>query len=284
MLFIVTPVFNRITFTDNYLKALSVQTDNSFKIIIVDDGSHDGTPNMIRTKYPDVILIDNYSDLWWTEATNVGVKRAIELGATYVMTLNDDTLPAPDYIEKMNYWSQKFPMALLGAVAVDVKSGKTIFAGEILNWHSDICKFALDTVPVGSRNGLHPVNIYPGRGLLIPIGVFDEIGFYDSKNFPQTMADRDFSIRATESGFKMYCNYDAKILIYPDESATVKIVKNKSWKNYYQHLFGMRGGANIRWFTIFTFKNAPKKHVLQYWVKGMSRRIFGYLIQWIRGT
>jgi GT2 family glycosyltransferase len=282
VIYIVTPVFNRIKFTEDYLTALAGQTDNNFKIIIVDDGSTDGTADIIKKKFPDVILLEQIGDLWWAEATNIGVKHAIKLGASHVLTLNDDTLPKPDFIEKMSYWSKKSPTVLLGALAINVANEEIIFAGEILNWNSDLSKFALDTVPDEKRYGLHEINIFPGRGLLIPVSVFNDIGFYDSKNFPQTIADLDFAIRATEFGYKMYCNYDAAIKIYTDESATVKLVNNKSWRNYYNHLFSIRGGGNLKWFTIFTFKNAPKKYVLQYWLKGMSRRIGGYLIGWIK--
>jgi len=283
MIYIVTPVFNRIQFTEAYLRALSAQTDNHFEVIIVDDGSTDGTAEMIKKKYPNVILLEQVGDLWWAEATNVGVKHAIAAGASHVLTLNDDTLPEPNFIEKMNYWSKQFPDALLGALAVNEANDEVVFAGEIHNWKSDISTFALDTVDVAKRVGLHEVNIFPGRGLLVPIEVFDEIGFYDSKNFPQTIADLDFALRATEFGFKMYCNYDARIKIYVDESATVALIKNRSWKNYYRHLFSIRGGGNLKWFTLFTFKNAPKRYVIQYWLKGMSRRIGGYLLQWARG-
>jgi GT2 family glycosyltransferase len=282
MIFIITPVFNRITFTDNYLKALSEQTDSNFKIIIVDDGSTDGTSEMIEKNYPSVIILKQKGDLWWAESTNIGVRYAINQGASHILTLNDDTLPKPDFIEKMSYWSNKHPNALLGALAINNANDEIVFAGEILNWNSDISKFALDTVPTDKRYGLHEINIFPGRGLLIPVSVFNDIGFYDSKNFPQTVADLDFAIRATEFGYKMYCNYDAAIKIYKDESATVKLVNNKSWRNYYNHLFSIRGGGNLKWFTIFTFKNAPKRYVLQYWFKGITRRVGGYLVKWLQ--
>lgn len=280
MIYIVTPVYNRKEFTQNYLHALYDQTTHEFKIIIVDDGSTDGTSDMIEEEFPDVILLREEDDLWWTEATNVGVRYALEHGAEYIMTLNDDTLPTKDYIEKMLYWSVKKPNALLGALGIDVETGKIVFGGEKLNWKNGRFESLLSSIPENKQNGLHRVNIFPGRGLLIPRKVFEDIGLYDSKNFPQTVADLDFTARADSSVYKIYCNYDAKIKIYPEESGGVGLRKNKSWKNYYEHLFGMRGGGNLKWFTIFAFKNAPKKYVLQYWVQGISRRIGGYLLEW----
>lgn len=280
MIYIVTPVFNRKKFTKNYLKALEVQTKKDFKVIIVDDGSTDETAEMIEKEFPEVILLKEKGDLWWAEATNIGVRYAMNHGASYVMTLNDDTLPEPDYIEKMIYWSEQEPKALLGAFAINAENSEAVFGGEILNWKTGKFENILDDISVDKQNGLHKVNTFPGRGLLIPVEVFREIGLYDSKNFPQTVADLDFAARADNAGYEIFCNYDAKIKIFPDESGGVKIRKEKSLKNYYQHLFGMRGAGNLKWFTVFTFKNAPKKYLLQYWIIGITRRIGGYLLEW----
>lgn len=282
MIYIVTPVFNRKSFTENYLEALSKQTNKDFKTIIVDDGSTDGTADMIKEKFPDVIVLKEKGDLWWAEATNIGVKYSIEQGADYIMTLNDDTVPYEDYIEKMYYWMGKEPDALLGAFAVDANTLKPIFGGEILNWKTTKYENLLLKYKESDLNGLKEVNNFPGRGLVIPTKIFEKIGFYDSKNFPQTVADLDFTCRAYNQGFKIYCNYDAKIKIYPDESGGVKLVRKRSLKNYYNHLFGIRGGGNVIWFTKFTLKNAPILYLPSYLIIGLLKRFFSYPIRWLK--
>lgn len=281
MIYIVTPVFNRKVFTKNYLEALKQQTNQNFKIIIVDDGSTDGTAAMIESDFPNVILLKEKGDLWWAEATNIGVRYALEKGADYVMTLNDDTLPEHDYIEKMYMGIKQEPNALLGAFAIDTDNGKPVFGGEILNWKTGKYENLLNQISENNRKGLKEVNVFPGRGLVIPKKVFTDIGFYDSKNFPQTVADLDFTCRAYHYGYKIYCNYDAKIGIYTEESGGVALVKNRSWKNYYNHLFGMRGGGNLKWFIVFTFKNAPKKYLATYLIRGIAVRVFGYPLKWM---
>jgi len=282
MIYIITPVFNRKRFTKNYLIALENQTNKNFKVIVVDDGSTDGTREMIEQEFPEVVLLKEKGNLWWAEATNVGVRYAMTHGASYVMTLNDDTLPESDYIDKMIYWSGQKPDALLGAFAINAENNKAIYGGEILNWKSGKFENILGDIPKDKQNGLYRVNTFPGRGLLIPMDTFKKIGLYDSKNLPQTVADLDFTARADSSGYEIFCNYDAKIKIYPEESGGVKLRKDKSLKNYYQHLFGMRGAGNLKWFTIFVFKNAPKKYLLQYWIMGVVRRVGGYLLEWVK--
>lgn len=281
-MYIVTPVYNRREFTRNYLRALSQQSDQNFKVVIVDDGSTDGTAEMIESEFPEVILLKEKGDLWWAEATNVGVKYAIQHGADYIMTLNDDTIPQKEYVEKMHYWCTQKPNALLGAFAIDANSGEPVFGGEVLDWGRCNFRSILDGLSDQELHGLHEVNGFPGRGLLIPAKAFTEIGLYDSKRFPQTIADLDFTARAVNSGYKIYCNYDAKINIYPEESGGVGLRKRKSWRNYYLHLFGMRGAGNLKWFTLFVLKNAPKKYLAQCLVIGIAKRVFGYPRDWIK--
>ena len=280
MIYIVTPVFNRKSFTEKYLEALAKQSNKDFKTIIVDDGSTDGTTDMIKEKFPDVIVLKEKGDLWWAEATNIGVKYAIEQGADYVMTLNDDTIPFEDYIEKMYQGIQKEPEALQGALAINHETREIEYGGEIHHWKNGKSTFLINNLPKEKQTGLHEVNVFPGRGLLIPRKVFEEIGFYDSKNFPQTVADNDFAFRAVNNGFKIYINYDAKIKIFSNESAVSRIWKNRSLKNYYNHLFSLRGGGNIIFFTKVAVKNCPKYYLPQYLFIGLSKRIIGYFVHW----
>jgi len=282
MIYIITPVFNRMDLTKNYLIALRNQTNKNFKIIIVDDGSTDGTVDLIESCFPEVILLKKKGNLWWAEATNIGVKHALKEGASYIMTLNDDTIPFKDYIEKMYYWIEKEKNALLGAFAVDVHTNKAVFGGELLNWRSGKYENVLNGIALEERYGLKEVNVFPGRGLLIPTKVFQDIGFYDSKNFPQTVSDLDFTCRAYSAGYKIYCNYDAKIKIYTNESATISLRENKSLKKYFQHLFGIKGGGNLKWFIIFSLKNAPKKYLIFYMFRGILARVLGYPRDWIK--
>lgn len=160
MIYIITPVFNRKAFTEKYLEALDKQTNKNFKTIIVDDGSRDGTSDMIKEKFPEVILLKEKGDLWWAEATNIGVKYAISQGADYIMTLNDDTVPYKDYIEKMYYWMEKEPDSLLGALAIDNFTGEIEYGGEILYWKNGKSTYLVNTLVKEKQNGLHEVNIY----------------------------------------------------------------------------------------------------------------------------
>lgn len=274
-----TPVFNRKNFTKNFLEALKKQTVTDFTVVIVDDGSTDGTAQMIEDEFPGTILLKEEGDLWWAEATNVGIRYALENNASYILTLNDDTLPEEDFMEKMVFWAQKKPRALLGALQVDEKTKKIVYGGELRSWMFGKYTLLANTLGESERHGLHEVSQFPGRGLLIPIEVFKTIGLYDSKNFPQTVADLDFTHRAVHNGYEIYCNYDAKINIYPDESATSKIFTNKSLPNYFKHLFSIKGGGNLIFFSKCAWKNCPKQYLPSFLFVGIMKRLIGYFVK-----
>ena len=64
-IYIVIPVFNRLKFTKDCLDSLRKQSYGEFKVIVVDDGSTDGTYQHLKENYPEVIVLQGDGNLWW---------------------------------------------------------------------------------------------------------------------------------------------------------------------------------------------------------------------------
>lgn len=277
MICIVIPVHNRKKFTEACLISLKQQSHPADHIVIVDDGSTDGTEEMINQQFPDVIVIKGDGNLFWTAAINLGIKWALAKGTDYVLTLNNDTVASPDFIEKM--LAHANPHFLLGALDIDIHTKKPYYGGEIFSWRSGKSKFLLDTLSADEQIGLHEVSLFPGRGLLMPRIVFDTIGLFEEKRLPHYLADYDFTQMARKNGFRVFCNYDARLYTYPDEGGDHKIRVRKSWRTYFDHLFTIRGGGNLRNFTVYTLRNCPPKDIVFALVSGYVRRIGGFWIK-----
>jgi len=278
MLWIIIPVFNRRKFTHECLMSLRGQTVRDYKAVIVDDGSTDGTADMVRTEFPEVVLLDGGGNLFWTAAVNLGIRYALDHGATQVMTLNNDTLPVADFLEKTIEGGRQKPNAVIGALEIDAHTKQIIYGGEKINWVTATTRHLLKDVPENRRKGLYEVSWLPGRGLLIPKAVFDKIGLFDVNRFPHYYADVDFTHTALRNGFENYINYDAKLMTYPEESGDRQNKVRKSFKKYYNHLFSIKGGGNLKDFTRFTLKNCPFYFVPSYLAIGYLRRMGGYFI------
>jgi GT2 family glycosyltransferase len=278
MLYIVIPVFNRWRYTQACLESLRAQTSQAFRTVVVDDGSTDETAATLPRNYPEVEVVTGTGSLFWTAGVNRGIERALVLGATRIMTLNNDVLAAPDFVAQMLAAADQHPTAVFGALEFDADTGKAIYGGERLDFKTNTRYDLLEELPEGQRTGLHPVTYLPGRGLLIPKAVIDKIGLFDEKRLPHYLADFDYTSVARRAGFSVYCNYAAQLSTYPEESGQTLTRKHRSLQGYFQHLFGIRGGGNMMNFTHFALKNCPKPYLPYFLLNGYARRLVGYFL------
>ncbi len=276
MVFLIIPVYNRWHYTEACLQALRRQTFRDFRVVVVDDGSTDETAERIEKDFPEVIVRRERGNLFWTAAVNTGIQWALQWEATAVVTLNNDTLPEPDFLENMHYWHLRQPDAVLGALELDANNRQLVYGGEAINWLKANTKDLLQELPDAQRMGLQPVDWLPGRGLWIPRVVIGQTGLFDAQAFPHYFADLDFTRRAITCGFLCYLNYEARLLTYPEASGDHQHKVRKTLRNYYYHLFGIKGGGNLINFTRFAFRHCPPYYLPLYWPLGSLRRIAGY--------
>ena len=274
IIYIILPVFNRWHFTEACLLSLEAQTDTNYKVVVVDDGSTDGTLQSIARNYTACKLLQTRGDVFWTETVNVGIAWALADGATWVMTLNNDTLCPPTFLANMRRLARR--EILTGAVAIEKDTEVVTYGGELHNWWTNTNTNLLDILPARAQNGLQEVSHFPGRGLLIHKDVFAKVGLFDARNFPHYYADYDFTVMSKRAGFRVFANYDARLITYPEASGDKALRKKKSWDNYKSHLFGIRGGGNLVNFTRFALKNCPWYALPSHLALGYARRLLGY--------
>lgn len=77
------------------LETLCAQTYRDFEIIVVDNGSTDGSAQFLRENYPHVRLIQNDRNLGFAGPNNQAIRAA---RGPYLVTLNNDTRPSPDWL------------------------------------------------------------------------------------------------------------------------------------------------------------------------------------------
>ena len=77
--------------------------------IVVDNGSIDGSFEAIRARFPGVDAMQTGVNLGYAGGNNVGLRRALDLGAEYVLLLNNDTVVASDALDKLVTVGEAYP-------------------------------------------------------------------------------------------------------------------------------------------------------------------------------
>ena len=95
---VVIPNYNGKKYLDDCLRSLKKQTYRDFHVIIVDNGSTDGSVEYIRNNHSDVEVIALNENTGFANAVNVGIKAS---DSEYVFLLNDDTVCEENVIESL---------------------------------------------------------------------------------------------------------------------------------------------------------------------------------------
>lgn len=284
--FVVLPVHNRIEETKAFLQSVESQTYRNFKVVVCDDGSTDGTHDYINQHYPDVVVLRGDGSLWWTKGINLCIKYALSNCSEndYILTVNNDAIILPDYLEQKVRRARDYPNSILGSMGVFMDNPDLI---ETSGWIVDYkaCRGKPLTKPGEKRtnkhHGMAEVSYLAGKGVLFPVGVFLRIGVFDAEHFPQYHADTDLILSACEAGYKVYLDYDSiiysevntKNMVLPDQRITIGDIANT-----------FRGPYSISNFRIY--KNFAEKHFpdrqFRFLVNAYYRTIAGHILRYLR--
>ena len=95
---VIIPNYNGVPYLETCLDALKGQTFQGFSVILVDNGSADGSVDLVRNKYSWVKLIDLPENYGFCRAVNEGIRVS---ETPYVILLNNDTEVFPDFVEQL---------------------------------------------------------------------------------------------------------------------------------------------------------------------------------------
>ncbi|MFC3416605.1 glycosyltransferase family 2 protein [Algoriphagus hitonicola] len=93
--------WNGLKFTRACLQSLQKVDFPSFRVIVVDNASEENEGENLKVDFPEIILIQNQENLGFSGGNNVGIRKALEMGFSHIMLLNNDTVVEPEFLGKM---------------------------------------------------------------------------------------------------------------------------------------------------------------------------------------
>jgi GT2 family glycosyltransferase len=141
---------------------------------------------------------------------------------------------------------------IVGSISVDImQPEKVAYAGTL--WNAWLAKYrsTINTTQcyteIKSRWEVILSDLLPGRGTLIPVSVFNEIGLFDEVNFPHYAADEDFSARAKKIGYGLVISTAAVVRSHVDQTGLAS--ERMSFKYFIKMFSSIKSAKNlkIRW-------------------------------------
>ncbi|MBW4694495.1 MAG: glycosyltransferase family 2 protein [Lyngbya sp. HA4199-MV5] len=199
--FILIPVHNRKAVTLSCLARLKQQGDLArYAVVVIDDGSTDGTGEAIHALYDTVAVLQGDGTLWWTGAIAQGMAYAREQGAELIIWLNDDCIPHPDALARLVEFWQQHPQTIVGAACYDAESNALHATGA--KGRERRAAKPGETIEVDEMSG---------HCVATPIAVVEQIGLPDARRFPHYHGDSMYILKATRMGFPAYILGAARI-------------------------------------------------------------------------
>ena len=167
-------------------------------ILVFDNGSTDGSPERLKTAFPEIELVVGGKNLGFAEGNNRAVKRLLDAGMDYVWILNNDTEVLPDCLGQLVRTLEEDPnMGAVGGKIWFMEEHKPIcYAGASFNRLTFRAHFrGLRDADVGQYDQPGDTEVLSGCCMLIRSTVVRRMGLFNRKLFAYS-EDFDWCLRA----------------------------------------------------------------------------------------
>jgi GT2 family glycosyltransferase len=186
----------------------------NYEVVMVDNGSIDGSVEAVKASFPNVAILETGENLGFAEGNNVGLRHALAHGADYALLLNNDTEVVHDFISLLVGAIEGIPQAgVAGPTIYYFDRPTTIWsAGGAIDWSRGRTRMVgLDEVDRGQfGESPRPVDFVTGCALLIKMPLVEQVGLLDPRFFTY-YEETEWCLRVARAGFKILHVPQAKV-------------------------------------------------------------------------
>ncbi len=203
------PVFNEVNLTLDCLASVPAAAgDLRVQVLLIDNGSSDGTSQKVGQDYPDVEIIRNETNRGFASAVNRGIERAL---ASKILILNNDSRLLPHSLKPLTIYMEETPsIGILGPRLIgedgrpqnSIANFPTLLEILVGKW---ILRFLYPRRYSGKRVQFHvptEVQSVVGAAILVRREMIEQVGLFDERFF-FFFEETDLCRRAAQSGWKV---------------------------------------------------------------------------------
>ena len=190
-------------------------------VIVIDNGSADGSVELIRARFPDITLLSMRANLGFARAANIGMAHALGRGAGGIFLLNNDTTVAPDTVRLL-------AEALAASEQIGVLSAKIYLADQpgrlwsVGGVYRDGNAIDLGTGELDQGQYDHaPLDFVYGCAMLLSAPMLYAVGGFDERFF-MYYEDVDLCLRARAAGYQVALAPAAQVLHLGSRSTSAR--------------------------------------------------------------
>jgi len=203
---IIIPVYNALQYTRACLERLRTLHESEsvpYEIIVVNDGSHDGTAEFLKEQEPFIRTVHNPTNLGFAAACNRGADLA---RGPYLLFLNNDTLPEPGWLEALVAEVDRDPRVGVAGARLLYPDGRIQHAG-IMFTPQGLPFHRYRGVPGDDPRVMETVALpaVTGACMLVRQDLFMRLEGFDER-YRMYYEDVDLCLRAHQAGYRViYC-------------------------------------------------------------------------------
>ena len=269
MLYIIVPVYNRLSSTKQFLASLSMQAYKNYTVIIVNDGSTDNTEEYIRKYHPEVHIVNGNGELFWGGAINAGleyIKDIVFEDDILAFANNDIEFKKDTIINILKYYANN-NNGVYHPVTINKDQLCESSGSKVLNWMFFMSQHPFRNAKYDDIKEYSSVRIdfATARFLLFGANLLKVIHRIDTENFPHYGGDNDFSMRLKKLNIFTYIIPSSVCIL--DTSTTGNNPKSiNSLSSFIRSLSSIKSTNNLRIRFAIGNKYCPKMFLPFYYL------------------
>lgn len=206
---VVIPNWNGEELLDDCLRSLLRQSIKA-RIIVVDNGSSDNSVDLIKTKYPSVIIMQMDKNYGFTGGVNRGIECAIDLGCAYIALFNNDAVADKEWLKELLLIMSKQPhTGIVTGKLMQMDKKRIDSTGEFIRRNAMPYSRGRGEADNGQYEKAGQVFAASGGASLYRTKMLRQIGLFDEDYFAY-FEDVDISFRAQLMGWHIYYQPSAR--------------------------------------------------------------------------